>query len=117
MRNIMLHYTSAKKKGFFSMKKFKVGTKMNAKLKYISNLCILHYLHYKTADFQSKLGVVGGGEVVSKLDYFLFLNISEGNLGTPVGRLLRNLIPQRNFEWYRTLKQVKIVHLSDKDQN
>ena len=117
MTNIMLHYTSAKKEGFFCMKKFKVGTKMNAKLKYISNLCILHYLHHKTADFQSKLGVVGGGEVVSKLDYFLFLNISEGNLGTPVGRLLRNLIPQRNFEWYRTLKQVKIVHLSDKDQN
>ena len=85
MRNIMLHYTSAKKEGFFCMKKFKVGTKMNAKLKYISNLCILHYLHHKTADFQSKLGVVGGGEVVSKLDYFLFLNISEGNLGTPVG--------------------------------
>lgn len=51
------------------MKKFKVGTKMNAKLKYISNLCILHYLHHKTADFQSKQGVGGGGEVVSKLDY------------------------------------------------
>ena len=81
-------------------------------------LFILLYLHHKTsADFQSKQGVGGGGEVVSKLDYFLFLNISEGNLGTPVGRLLRNLIPQRNFEWYRTLKQVKIVHLSDKDQN
>ena len=45
MRNIMLHYTSAKKEGFFCMKKFKVRTKLNSKLKYISNLCILHYLH------------------------------------------------------------------------
>ena len=63
MTNIMLHYTSAKKEGFFCMKKFKVGTKMNAKLKYISNLCILHYLYHKTADFQTKLGVVGGLKV------------------------------------------------------
>ena len=67
MRNIMLHYTSAKKKGFFVWKNSKWGQKWMQNSN--TYLCILHYLHHKTADFQSKQGVGGGGEVVSKLDY------------------------------------------------